>query len=223
MSLPSKRLDTPLAVWQAVARGDFGNVPEWDQWVAIKDSFRPQTKPLWVSDYLVRDAEEWALTTGGIVWIMHSTAHTYEGQDQSEDDLGGQFTRIPYFGAGDERIRTHKGPCVASVRAHGTGKNLQQWHRGLLMSMPSSNKTLEQLLARLHRNGQKADSVMFEFYAHSLENLNALEKCIGDAEFVQQTSGSAQRILDAYLLDTNGGSFNIDAYRYNVDQNALWC
>lgn len=223
MSLPSKQLDTPLAVWQAVVKGVFGNVPEFDAWVAIRDTFKPKTKPLWVNDYLIKDAEQWALDTGGIVWVMHSTAHTYE--DQSDEDLvGGQFTRIPYFGAGDEKIRSHKGPCVASVRSHGTGKNLQQWDRALLMSMPSSNKTLEQLLARIHRTGQKSDLVKFEFYVHSLENLNALEKCMADAEFVQQTSGAPQRILDAYILDVNNHKLDIEAYRERMlkNKNALW-
>ena len=154
---------------------------------------------------------------------MHSTAYTSEEITVSEDDIGAQFKLIPYFGAGDERIKTYKGPCAASVRAHGTGKNLQQFNEALIMGFPSSGKTVEQLLARLHREGQKADLVKFNFYAHSKENLDALEKALGDAAFVKATSGSDQRILNAKILDSDGRSFSIKSFREQQDpRDSLW-
>lgn len=222
MTHSRKQLDTPLQIWNAVEAGQFGTVHEWENWKRIRDTFKPETLPLWIDDYLVRDAEKWALETGGIVWVSHSTAYTY-GVDEDEDQLGGQFKNIPYFGAGDERIKTFKGPCAASVRSHGVGKNLQQWDRALIMGFPSSNKTLEQLLARLHRTGQKSEQVQFEFYAHSLENLNAIDKCLDDAKFICDTSGSDQRILNAYILDADDRSFNSSRYRAAQDINdPLW-
>jgi hypothetical protein len=165
--------------------------------------------PHWIDDYLVRDAEAWAKSTGGIVWVQHSTAHTNEPDD---DALGGQFRDIPYFGGGDERIRTYRGPCAASVRAHGTGKDLYQWSEALLMGIPSSGQTMEQLLARLHREGQKADVVRFWFYAHSLENLKAVTAAKADAGHVQALSGQEQRILMAEWLDADGSVFDTEAY-----------
>jgi len=214
------KLDTPFQVWLAVEAGKFGNVPEFHAWNDIKDTFKPNSKPRWLSDYLVRDAEKWAVETGGIVWVSHSTAHTDEPDD---DVLGGMFRDIPYFGGGDERIKKHRGPCAASIRAHGTGKNLTQWDQALIMGFPSGGKTLEQLIARHHREGQTSEVVTFNFYAHSLENLNAIESCLADAAFIQQTSDMDQRILGAQLLDAAGKAFTVEGYRAQQDsEDPMW-
>lgn len=218
------KLDTPLQVWNYVEdkvnAGQGSAYPEFVAWKAIRESFVPVTKPFWISDYLVRDAEDWALKTGGIVWVQHSTAHL---DDNDDDSVGGRFTKIPYFGGGDERIKTYKGPCAASVRAHGTGKNLQQWDEALLMGFTSSGKTIEQLLARHHREGQKSDIVKFHFYAHSKENLNAVETCLLDAEYIEATSGAEQRIRAAHLLDADGHAFMVERYREKQSkQDPMW-
>jgi hypothetical protein len=199
LAAPGKlRLDTPLQVWNAVADGHFGDVPEWRRWCEVRGTFEPKTVPYWISDWLVRDAEQWALETGGIVWVSHAAAYT---QDVDDDEFGKAFQKIPYFGAGDERIRSYR----------GTGKNLTQWSKALIMAFPSSGATLEQLLARHHREKQTADLVEFYFYAHSLELVNAVRTCLGDANFQQTTSGSPQRILNANLLDANGRLLRLDA------------
>ena len=214
----NQTLDTPLQVWQAVESGQFGEVHEHRAWVAVRDTFKPVPKPWWLSDYVVRDAEQWAIKNKGIVWVRHSTAHTDEPDD---DAVGGCFKEIPYFGAGDERIRTYRGPCAASVRAHGTGKDLVQWNEALLMGFPSSGLTIEQLVARHHREGQKADTVRIHFYAHSLENLNAVEQCIEDARHVQTLTGADQRILTADWLDADGKIWNAEEYRAAQD-GPMW-
>lgn len=202
------KLDTPLQVWNAVEAGQFGRVVEWEAWKAIRATFEPKTVPHWISDYLVRDAEAWAKETGGIVWVSHTAAYT---GDDDDDVVGNTFRDIPYFGAGDERIKTYKGPCAASIRSHGTGKNLTQWHKALILAFPSSGSTLEQLLARHHREKQQADLVEFYFYLHSKEMLAALQTAIGDARFQETTSGSPQRILSAALLDADGHSLRMDS------------
>jgi hypothetical protein len=203
------KLDTPLQVWNAVEAGQFGRVVEWEAWKAIRNTFEPKTVPHWISDYLVRDAEAWAKQTGGIVWVSHTAAYT---GDDDDDVVGNTFREIPYFGAGDERIKTYKGPCAASIRSHGTGKNLTQWHKALILAFPSSGSTLEQLLARHHRERQEADLVEFYFYLHSKEMLAALQTAIGDARFQETTSGSPQRILSAALLDADGHSLRMDSF-----------
>lgn len=202
------RLDTPLQVWNAVEAGQFGRVVEWEAWKAIRNTFEPKTVPHWISDYLVRDAEAWAKETGGIVWVSHTAA--YSGEDD-DDVIGNTFRDIPYFGAGDERIKTFKGPCAASIRSHGTGKNLTQWSKALIMAFPSSGSTLEQLLARHHRERQQADLVEFYFYLHSKEMFSAVQTAIGDARFQEATSGSPQRILSASLLDASGHVLRMDS------------
>lgn len=221
MDRPGKRhLDTPLQVWNAVEAGSFGAVPEWDAWRAIRDTFEPKTVPYWISPYLVRDAEQWALQHKGIVWVSHTSA--YQG-DEADDQIGGAFKEIPYFGAGDERIKTYKGPCAASMRSHGTGKNLTQWSEALILGFPSSGKTLEQLAARHHREKQQADIVRFHFYLHSLETFNALKTSLADARFLEDTTGQPQRILTASLLDSAGHRFDVGRFEADINpEDPMW-
>lgn len=208
-------LDSPLQVWQAVAAGKLGYVPEQEKWKAVRETFKPNPVPVWLSDFLVKDAEEWALSTGGIVWVGHTSALEKDGV-QDDEDLGKGFTRIPYFGAGDTRILKHRGPCAASIRSFGTGANLQQWNRALIACIPSSGATLEQLLARHHRVGQEADIVHVEVYLHTSEMADALETAQRDAGYMQDTGGQPQRVLSANILDEDGHTLDLAAYRKRV-------
>lgn len=196
-------LDSPLQVWNAVANGRLGSVPEWSAWTAIRDSFVPNPVPFWLDRFAFRDAENWAVEHNGIVWVQHSSAAVDGGDavvsEEAEDAaLVSCFTRIPYFGAGKagEPLRDYRGPCAASIRAHGTGKNLVQWSEALLMTVPSSGATLEQVLARLHRPGQKKP-VRFHVYIRSREDDEALIKCFRNARYVEAVTGQPQRILAA--------------------------
>lgn len=196
-------LDSPLQVWRAVERGVYGPVPEWDAWKAVRDTFVPNPVPFWLDDWLVKDAEQWALDNNGIVWVGHAAAFTKGAEASSgEDDLGKAFTKIPYFGGGaaGDAIRTYKGPCAASIRSHGTGKNLVYWSKALIMTLPSSGATLEQLLARHQRLGQEADEVVFEFYLHTRELFTAWQSARSEAKFAEAMNGSPQRVLGATVI-----------------------
>jgi hypothetical protein len=226
-------LDSPLQVWNAVKNGRFGDpeaVEEWVNWRDIRGTFEPNPVPFWISDYLVKDAEEWALKTGGIVWISHTSAFTKAdsaglgGEGDVEADVGKLFSRIPYFGAGQEAIKTHRGPCVASVRAWGTGQNFQQWSRALWLTFPSSGSTVEQLAARHHRLGQEADEVHIEFYCHSREMFEAVQTAQRDATFMRDLNGNSQRILTANILDEHGHRFDPGRYEamINAGDDPMW-
>lgn len=216
-ALKSSKIDTPLQVWNAVESGAWGDVPEFHAWRDIRHTFKPRTKPIWISDYLVRDAEAWAKETGGIVWVGHTSAYKVDDAEDDESTVGAMFRDIPFFAGGDERIKTYRGPCAASIRSHGTGKNLTQWDEALIMTMPSSGKTLEQLLARHHREKQQADLVRFWFYAHSLENANALDTALADARFLQDGGGAPQRALHASILGADGKNYRRDAFEDLTD------
>ena len=217
--------DTPLQVWQGVEAGRWGTVPEYVAWQAIKDSFRPKTACDWLSDFLVKDAEEWALANDGLVWIPHATAYAEAGLDPEADTeaAGRAFTRIPFFGAGDNRIEKHRGACAASMRSHGEGKNLTAWDKALFLMPPSSGATMEQVLARLHRKGQLSDQVEYFFYAHTIEAVRALATAQSDARFMESMSGNPQRILTSTILDADDGVFDPHRYLEAQDpQDPLW-
>ena len=71
---------------------------------------------------------------------------------------------FPFYGAGDVAAagilqENGKRTVVASIKAHGTGRNLQAFCRNLVANPPSDGATWEQLLGRTHRQGQEADEV----------------------------------------------------------------
>ena len=87
-----------------------------------------------------------------------------------------------------------KEAVVASIRAHGTGKNLQQFARAHVANPPSDGATWEQLLGRLHRTGQEADEVTFSTYRHTEAFRAAVEKARDLSEYIEGTLGTTQRL-----------------------------
>jgi hypothetical protein len=195
-------LDTPLQVWNAVRDGQFGHVPQYEKWRDIRDTFELVTKPVWISRFLVEEAEKWAIENNGIVWCSHTALGAEVATDSNEPDWG--FKKIPYFGGGEgARLRAHRGPCAASIASHGTGLNLVQFRKALIMTLPSSGSTIEQLLARHHREGQKADVVEWYWYGHTEALRKAMDQAIKDARRAQDQFGNPQRLLMADHLDEN--------------------
>lgn len=100
---------------------------------------------------------------------------------------------VPCYGAGT----LLEGPerfLAASVQAHGQGRNLQDWRHSVVMEPGYGGGTWEQLLGRLHRQGQTRPVlydivVSGELYERSLDNARK------DARFIQTMSGSPQRLL----------------------------
>lgn len=219
------RLDSPLEVARAALSGQLV-IPEYNSWAAIRPTFTPNPVPMWLSDFLIRDAEKWALENDGIVWVEHSAAYRGVTGAGGDDDLGNGFRQIPYFGAGKagEAIANYKGPCAASIRAHGTGKNLTQWTKGLILNLPSSGASIEQLLARLHRprpDGTEPDEVEFEFYCHTREMYESFTTGRRGAEYIQSLTSMAQKLCYGTLLDTDGSAFSDEKYQRLIDSGAV--
>jgi hypothetical protein len=147
---------------------------------------------VWVSDYLAEDAASWAKKNLGIVWY-------------DADAFGERLAKIsglPKHGGGpdgEERIRAEKGDrsIVASIKAHGTGRDgLQYLYREQLVACPpASGDTWEQLVGRLHREGQTADEVVTHVYRHTEELRAAIDKALEQARYVQGTTRSLQKLL----------------------------
>lgn len=126
------------------------------------------------ADQLLREHVE-------IVWTTHP-------------ELGREIAQradVPYFGAGDSHISEHRGPCVASVQAHGTGRNLQHYSAALVLGSPSGGSAWEQLIGRHARPGQ-ANHVTFCTLHRSQDELVS---AYNDAQYVAQTTGQAQFLL----------------------------
>lgn len=168
----------------------------WPEWKAVRDTAKPETEGVWIDDWLARDAADWVLSgPGGICWYEHYVF----GRRVAE------LARAPLFGAGNEASLGLLGEdgtrsIVASIRAHGTGKNLQMFARNLMGNMLSDAAAFEQLLGRTHRQGQLADEVTVEVYRHVPVVIEALSKARMLAEYIESTMGGSQKLLRATYL-----------------------
>jgi hypothetical protein len=130
----------------------------------------------------------------GVAWVHHTAV------GNAIEALSGG--RIRYFGGGPEASReilTYKGPIVASIPAHGTGKNLQRYARNLVIHPPSGGDTWEQLIARTHRPGQEADEVRFDVYLHAFELRKAFDDARRLARYLEDTTSQPQKLLYANI------------------------
>lgn len=206
-----RNLDSPLEVANAVDAGLYPHavtlgsgesvkpLDALNAWRAIRDVFRPNTVPVWVDHGALAACEAWAKGGPGVIW----TSHTAFAEELS------RRTGFAYHGAQglDARGRqiesaSPREVVIASIESNSEGRNIQKlWSRNLITSMPKLGKTVEQLLARTHREGQPADEVSCDVFMSCREHAEAFEAARENARFVEATQGQAQRILYADVDD----------------------
>jgi hypothetical protein len=185
------RLDTPLQVARACARG-YLDRSYYDAWTAVRGSFKPKNEAVWISDAPVVLAADWlARHDRGICWVEHREV----GRRLSD------MTGMPYYSKrGRDRagrpVKEARGPIICSIRAIGEGHNLQWYRHGLVMSAPPSGQEWEQMLGRLHREGQDALEVLFEVLLACREALESFLGAVSDAEYLSATT-SRQKLATA--------------------------
>ena len=181
-----RKLDTELQVWNECAKAT-RPVAEWTNWKHIKDAFKPNPVAVWFDRYLVRDAAKWlSKKDRALCWVDHVPV----GEAISEE------SGVKYYGSGDNSILDATGKAIVSIRAHGTGKNLQHaFDKNLVTCPPPSGKVWEQLLGRTHRQGQESDEVSVEVYQQGHPFVTSMTQAVADAVFLQDTLGNSQRLL----------------------------
>jgi hypothetical protein len=209
-------LDSNFQVYNAFERGEL-SAPEFNVWYNLKLRYKdaggnnncPPTEIVWLSDWMVKSAAKTAkkLGKGTIVWVSRpafgkALAKTLE---------------VPYFGAGDEGIISYTGGCVASAKAHGTGKNLQHFHKNLLAGSIYGGAQYQQWMGRTHRSGQKEDTVEYHFYLHVKELRNAFDKALVEAQYSQATMGDPAKLLNATLNVRSSAELSLQ-----IDKDPLW-
>lgn len=163
--------------------------PEWRAWRVHQSTPEPVTEPVTLDDYLWQDAAAWGHEHVGIIWYLHD----HVGRSIAE--IGG----FPLYGPGDDGILDEDGSrtVVASIKAHGVGKNLQAFHEALVVELPSSGQAWQQLVARMHRDGQEHPQVDVWIYRHSEAARRAWFSAERKARFMADMNGDDQRILYA--------------------------
>lgn len=183
----SEKYDSELQVRLA-----FPKAEELLAWQEVKDTFTPNTVPVWLDHFLVELVEKWAKKNHGIVWTEHRCV----------GELLERETGIAYYGRrgmskAGRVIEDHpKGkPLIASQQSNAEGRNLQAWSRNLILSMPPNGLQSEQLLGRTHRDGQEADEVYVDVLMTCSEHVSAFHQAVQDAQYVEDSTGSPQKLL----------------------------
>lgn len=200
---PREHMDSPLLCAKAAIRhyqGYKGRFPVWasqcwPRWERVRGSARPETETVWESRFLVEDCSVWLKENVGVLWYVHDAV----GQEL------GRSAGVPLYGPGakaSETIIQETGSrsIVASIKAHGTGKNLQMFSRALVANVPGAGDVWEQLIGRHHRPGQEADEVHFQVYRHVDSVKNALDRARDLATFAKGILGGSQKLLKATYL-----------------------
>jgi hypothetical protein len=182
-------LDSELQVANACEAGEY-NSTEWAAWIGVRGRYGPTgppTETVWVDHWLVDHA---AQSDAQIIW----TRSPGVGQAIASR------ANVPYFGAGNDGILDFEGnKCVASIQSHGTGKNLQRYHRNLFVGTPYGGADWQQTLGRTHRPGQAADVVEYKVYLHCKELWNGFQRALVEARYIEDTTDDRQKLLQATI------------------------
>ena len=206
---PPSGIDTPMLVGLEISRNGGKVVGQhlaglWKQMKDLEFEEMPERegRAVRVCDYKIKQAVSWAKSlpqgVGGIIWCHHKEVARWTLEALRE--AGVKSLDCPAGDAGGERIRNPENAefvCVASMPAHGTGKNLQHFHYALFLQWPRPAKEAEQVLGREHRKGQKADTV-------TVTTMNTLRwdnvlfaATLNDAIYITQTMGQRQKLIYA--------------------------
>lgn len=187
-----KGIDTEFQVAKACKSGDLDD-SAYAPWAEIRDSFKPNSVPVWRHGKMLDFAKKWIMEGDGIVW----TEHVAFGESLSE------LTGLPYFGEGGTDAsgtmieETRCGQVIASIASNSEGRNLQRWNRCLVVSPPPNGRFWEQMLGRCHREGQQADEVSYTIALACREQWSGLQQAFQDARYVEETTGQPQKLLYA--------------------------
>lgn len=189
----SRKLDTELQVRNAVIQGELPHgVAYWKAWEAVKDTFQPNTEPVWLDNTILEYARKWLHQNHGLCWVEHIAF----------GEALAKLSGLPYYGKGGlsktgGNIELEKGPCIVSIAANSEGRNLQRYSKNLIVSVPPNAATLEQLIGRTHRNGQTADEVEVDILLVVEEQRDGFQNAIRDARYIQETTGNIQKLCIA--------------------------
>lgn len=190
-------LDSPMQVALAVQQGridDPNIVGAYHRWNAVKDTYKINTVPQWVSDNTINYCIEWARANkNAIIWTEHRAFG-----ERLASLLKTGFCSNGGLDANGVPIEKYNGrTVVASVAANKEGRNLQAWNKNLIVTAAPMGSLWEQLIGRTHRNGQLADTVMVDWLAACAEQDEGFHQVMADAAYIKGTTGASQKVLYA--------------------------
>lgn len=205
-------LDTPMLIGSDMKRNGPSNVGKvlYTAWIRMKDAefdgmVERDSIPVRVCDYKIQEAVKWMKDHPdgeGIVWFYHNECGRWIFEEAEKAGLSVVFCPA---GSVANKFLTSEGAAerckgkflVASIMAHGTGKNLQFMTDQCYVQFPWNEATAQQAIGRTHRKGQKADTVTVTTMVSCEADELALAGCLNDAVYVLETMRSQRKVLIA--------------------------
>lgn len=196
--------DTPFLVGREMHVNGAKNVGSalydlWRDWKDADFEGRPDrdSNAVRVCDFKIKAALKWAREAKrGLLWFHHKEIGKWLFEEFIEAGLqpllcnAGKRSNASIL---DEKNKDRL--IIASLTAHGTGKNLQHFQDQYFVQWPRSAKLAEQALGRTHRNGQLAASLTaFTNNTTSFDKMN-FAACLVDALYIHQTTGNRQKLI----------------------------
>jgi hypothetical protein len=189
-----RELDTEDQVRREVVAAGERHIlwPVWREWQEVRPTFELETVPVWCGTHCLDFVREWAARHVGLIWVEWPIV----GQRIARE-VGLEYYGREGLNAHGRPIEDEKGDrcAVASIAANGTGRNLQFWSRALVTSAPPTGTAAEQMIGRIHRPGQMADEVTYDFMIACREQMNGFAQSLRDAGFHNALLGSEMKLL----------------------------
>lgn len=194
-----KNVGTELyQAWQEKELMDFEGRPDRDSNAVRVCSYKIDEAIARAKKFTSRasDKSDTRFGKGGILWYYHQEVGNWLFEKAKEEGLDAIHCSAGDYGNRqilDEKNR-HK-IMIASIQAHGEGKNLQHFQNQVFVQWPRGAGVAEQVLGRLHRLGQVAEE-LFVSTMHTLEcdKMN-FAACISDAMYTHQSIGVGQKLI----------------------------
>jgi hypothetical protein len=168
-------------------------------WIEIEPTFKPNPVPHWISGAALDWIESWARQGPGLIWVDRPV-------------VGEALARrgLPYYSndgvdkTTGRRVEHHdpqEGSIVLARRANDSGRNLQAWSRNLVVDVPARNRHWQQMIARTHRFGQRAERVTVDVVLGSIEDVRAMAKALDRADYAHSMTGAPTKLHHATWCD----------------------
>lgn len=177
------KIDSPGQAQKWIHEVGLGNHPVVTAWAAQSHKPEPPRETVWVDDSAQIAAFALAKKHKAIVWCLH----------KAQLDLAREHG-LECYGPGEDFDEKRRRTVALSLGAHGTGRNLQAWDQAVLPSFPTHQTRLQQLLGRLHREGQQSDTITWHIPAGAFWG-ELLDRARNNARWAERTSGEEQKIL----------------------------
>lgn len=174
-------------------------IQEFVAWKEIENTYKPQIIVKWFDFHIMNSVFTYINSLPDkrfLIWCDSIAIGELFGQKYKYFGLGDSQKLLDYV----TRSEIPNVPICLSIQSNMEGKNLEKFNKNIILTPPNSGKTVEQIIGRTHRQGQKADETLFIFCCHTDELEKSFDNAIIEARYIEKTTGESQKLLKATII-----------------------